>query len=277
MIQIHQAREGELAAAGALWADTFGDGPDVQRDFYRLCGPGGPLVLTEDGELRAMLALPQVSRSFGADAPVRAGYVYALACAPARRGEGWASMLVETAAGLARNRGFECLLTVPAEPELFGFFAKNGFRPGFSLREAAAQPAPAPAAEVSPEEYAVLREGLLAGRAHTVYNSGQLAFQRGLCPHPGSGLYRLELAHGPGCAAVENWPGSPVVKELLCAKSDTEQGAGACAALCGAAVTVRVPAEPGEGRPFGAVRWLAGKAPARWTAGQEGWLGLAFD
>ena len=35
------------------------------------------------------------------------------------------------------------------------------------------------AAEVSPEEYAVLREGLLAGRAHTVYNSGQLAFQRG--------------------------------------------------------------------------------------------------
>ena len=186
-------------------------------------------------------------------------------------------MLVETAAGLAGHRGCECLLTVPAEPELFGFFAKNGFRPGFSLREAAAQPAPAPAAEVSPEEYAVLREGLLAGRAHTVYNSGQLAFQRGLCPHPGSGLYRLELAHGPGCAAVENWPGSPVVKELLCAKSDTEQGAGACAALCGAAVTVRVPAEPGEGRPFGAVRWLAGKAPARWTAGQEGWLGLAFD
>ena len=86
MIQIHQAREGELAAAGALWADTFGDGPGFQRDFYRLCGPGGPLVLTEDGELRAMLALPQVYLSFGADAPVRAGYVYALACAPARRG-----------------------------------------------------------------------------------------------------------------------------------------------------------------------------------------------
>ena len=42
---------------------------------YRLCGPGGPLVLTEDGELRAMLALPQVYLSFGADAPVRAGYV----------------------------------------------------------------------------------------------------------------------------------------------------------------------------------------------------------
>ena len=87
--------------------------------------PGGPLVLTEDGELRAMLALPQVYLSFGADAPVRAGYVYALACAPARRGEGWASMLVETAAGLAGHRGCECLLTVPAEPELFGFFAKN--------------------------------------------------------------------------------------------------------------------------------------------------------
>ena len=124
-----------------------------------------------------------------------------------------------------------------------------------------------------------MREQLLSSRAHVSCTEGQIAFQQYLCGlsgRPGGGLYRLELAHGPGCAAVESLE-RPVVKELLCAKSDTEQGAGACAALCGAAVTVRVPAEPGEGRPFGAVRWLAGKAPARWTAGQEGWLGLAFD
>lgn len=277
MIQIHHAREGEQTAAEALWTGTFGDGPEFQREFYRLCAFEGPLVLTEDGALRAMLALPQVFLSFGEGAPVRAGYIYALATAPDCRGQGWASMLIETAAGLARNRGLGCLLTVPAEPGLFGFFAKNGFQPGFYLREAAAQPVPARLEAVSPEGYAALREGLLAGRAHTVYHSGQLAFQRAMCPHPGSGLYRLELAHGPGCAAVENWPGAPVVKELLCAPEDTEQGAAACAALCRGPANVRTPAGAADGRPFGAVRWLAdAPVPVR-DAVRDGWLGLAFD
>ena len=277
MIQIHHARPGEIAAAEILWTAAFGDGPEFQREFYRLCAPEGPLVLLEDGGLRSMLALPELALVLEDGRRLRAGLVYALATCPEARGQGFAAMLMETAAGLARNRGLDCLLVAPAQPSLFQYYARCGFRAGFYCKEETAVPKKAPAEPVSPEDYAALRESLLAGAAHTAYTEDQLALQRGMCPRPGSGLYRLELAHGPGCAAVENWPGSPVVKELLCAKSDTEQGAGACAALCGAAVTVRVPAEPGEGRPFGAVRWLAGKAPARWTAGQEGWLGLAFD
>ena len=277
MIQIHHARPDELPAAEVLWTEAFGDDSGFQREFYRLCAPEGPLVLTEDGELRSMLALPQVFLSFGAGAPVRAGYIYALASCPERRGLGWASMLIETAAGLARNRGLECLITVPAEPALFGFFARNGFQPGFYLREVTAEPAPAPMEAVSPEDYAALREALLAGRAHTVYPSGQLAFQRAMCPESGSGLYRLELARGPGCAAVENWRSGPVVKELLCVPGDEAQGAAACSALCGAPARVRVPAGPGEGEPFGAVRRLAGAPESIRGAALNGWLGLAFD
>ena len=277
MIQIHHARGGEADAAAALWMEVFGDDPAFQREFYRLCAPAGPLVLTEDGELRSMLALPELALVLADGRRLRAGYVYALATRPDCRGQGWAAMLLETAAGLARGRGLDCLLTVPAHPELFRFFAQSGFQPGFYVREAEAPPAPAPMEKIPPEEYAALRESLLAGRAHTVYNNRPRCFQRGLCPHPASGLYRLELPRGPGCAAVEDWPERPVVKELLCARSDTEQGAGACAALCGRPVRARTPAGPGEGEPFGAARWLEGTPASIQDLALDGWLGLAFD
>ena len=32
-----------------MWRFAFGDGPEFQREFYRLCAPAGPLVLLEDG------------------------------------------------------------------------------------------------------------------------------------------------------------------------------------------------------------------------------------
>lgn len=277
MIQIHRARPDEAPAAEALWADAFGDSPDFQRDFYRLCAPDGPLVLLEDGELRSMLALPELALVLADGRRLRAGYIYALATRPACRGRGYAAMLIETAAGLARNRGLDCLLTVPAQPSLFSFFARCGFRPDFFCREETFSPQAAPASPLSPEEYARLREGLLAGRAHAAYAPGQLAFQRALCPRPGSGLYRLELARGPGCAAVENWPDGPVGKELLCAPGDEAQGAMACAALCGRPARVRTPAPPGEGAPFAAVRWLEGTPTSIRDAPLDGWLGLAFD
>lgn len=276
MIRIHHAHPAERAAAEELWTDTFGDGPELQRDFFRLCAPQGPLVLLEDGELRSMLSLPELSLILPDGKKLRAGYVYAVATRPDCRGQGWAGLLLETAAGLAQNRGLDCLLTVPAEPGLFPFYKKHGFQPGFYRREVTAEPAPARLAELSPEGYAALREELLAGRTHTAYTAEQLAFQRAMRPGPGSGLYRLELAHGPGCAAVESLK-QPLVKELLCRPEDEAQGAAACAALCGGPVKARVLAGRSEGRPFAFVRWTEGTPASIRSAAGEGWLGLAFD
>ena len=275
MIEIHLARGREIEAAKSLWTDTFGDGPAFQERFYRLCDPEGPLVLAEDGELRSMLALPELALVPADGRRLRAGYVYALATRPDFRGQGFAAALIETAAGLARDRGLDCLLTVPAQPSLFGFFEGCGFRAGFTYKEETAAPAAAPAIPVAPAEYAALREKLLAGTVHTAYTDNQLAFQQLLCPHPGSGLYRLELARGPGCAAVENWPDAPVVKELLCASGDIGQGAAVCAALCGRPVQARFPAA--DGQPFAAIRWLEGTPRSIRDRAAGGWLGLAFD
>ena len=277
MLELHQARLEELSPAEALWSRVFGDDTAFQRDFYTLTDLSGPLVLTEDGQVQAMLALPEVTLTFPDGWRVKGGYVYALATRPEGRGRGYAGLLLRYACQVLKSRGADCVLTVPAQPSLFSFFGKNGFAPAFRHRRVTARPAPAPARPISPEEYDALRESLLAGTTHVVQGPGQMAFQQRLCPHPGSGLYRLELAHGPGCAAVERWPGAPVVKELLCHPRDEGQGAAAAAALCGGPAQVRLPAGQEGGQPFGAIQWLYGAAPSRWRRLPRAYLGLAFD
>lgn len=276
MLELHQARPEELPQAEALWTQVFGDGPALQRAFYALTRLPGPLVLTEDGQVQAMLALPEVTLTFPDGWRVKGGYVYALATRPEARGWGYAGQLLSYACEVLRNRRADCILTVPAQPSLFAFFAKNGFAPAFYQRRVEARSVPAPATPLSGEEYDALRETLLAGATHISQGPGQMEFQRQLCPAPGSGLYRLELAHGPGCAAVERWPGRPVVKELLCHPLDEAQGAAAAAALCAAPAQVRLPGGP-EDTPFGAIRWLYAAPPSRWQRSPQGYLGLAFD
>ena len=142
MLELHQAHLEELIPAEALWSQVFGDDAAFQRDFYALTDLSGPLVLTEDGQVQAMLALPEVTLTFPDGWSVKGGYVYALATRPEARGRGYAGLLLRYACEILRKRQADCILTVPPHPPLFSFFFQKGLFP-FSFHPPGGGVAPA--------------------------------------------------------------------------------------------------------------------------------------
>ncbi len=291
MIQIKPATPADVEEIHALWHKGFGDESEFVNSFYRrCCRLEHTFLLREDGVLRTMIAAPLVTLRLPDGTTADAAYLYALTTDPEARGKGYGQMLLRYVDFYLTEHRMDCVVLVPAEPSLFGFFRMAGYDSAFALSEVElpAEQVAAPAegtslARTEPEDYNRLREERLDGTFHIAYSDAMIGFQQAMSRTSGSELYALELPHGRGCAAVERLRDGVMLKELLTPEGDLSAGLALVAqAEPAPRYFVRYPifAEgfTGDyGQSFGVIKWYDAEKKSRWESEKRGYLGLAFD
>jgi ribosomal protein S18 acetylase RimI-like enzyme len=285
MIELRASKAEEIPQLQELFQLCFGDGPESSglyfTNFYR---PEEYLVLREDGRLRSMAGVLSLTLTEPDGRAVKAAYLYGVGTHPDDRGRGYAGQLLNYADFYLHGKR-DCLITVPADGPLHGFYEQFGFSECFPLLEGEVIPRASLDGETSrpldAAAYDALRERLLAGRFHVSYGA-LTGLQERFCAHSGGTLLALDVNGVPGCAAVERWGDAALCKELLI----SPEGLDGAIALAAQAVyakrfLLRLPADSHwEGlqtRPFGMVKWYDPIARRRWENAQAPYLGLAFD
>lgn len=272
------AQPGEADALQALWRRCFDeDAETVAALFPRLFTLGRAPVVEEDGEIQSMLLSLPVTVQDKKGAQQTVSYVYAFCTAPERRGLGYGRALLRWTEVRAKERGDCAVALIPGTEALFSYYEALGYTRAFprgleTLLCPTAQGGECAVERLSPAEYGALREGLLSGTAHAVYDEGYLAAQEALCRlSGGGGLYAVTVGVLRCAAVVECWPGDPArVKELLAPTALRAVVAGALCRETGRdAALCSFPAR--EGALWGAVKPLAGELPART------WFGLGLE
>lgn len=285
MIELRKTNPEEVSELQELFRLCFGDGPEISGlyfdHFYR---PEEFLILREDGEGCAMAGLLNLTLTEPGGKTVKAAYLYGMGTHPDHRGKGFAAQLLNYADFYLHGKR-DCLVTMPATPQLHTFYAKFGFSEFFSLQEGEVIPRRPRKGETSlpvdAAAYHSLREKLLAGYYHVSY--GRLTgLQENLCRFSHGSLLSLSVDGTLGCAAVEQWGDTAVIKELLIAPQALD---GALALVAQASYAkrfvLRRPAFWPDRRltlkDFGMIKWYDPIAAKRWQDAGNPYLGLAFD
>lgn len=172
------ATKQDIPGITALWQEAFHETPIL---------PDCDCFVAElDGRIVGMLfAMPQKLKS---KALYKAVYFYAVATKEEYRGRGICRALMAYAEA---HTDADCCVLVPASESLFDFYEKLGYKTAFYRKKT---PFPG-GAEISMEEYLLLREQLLSEEVHMVYDDLRYA-QR---------IYGLKFYKTAGgiCAASE--------------------------------------------------------------------------
>ena len=237
-IEFRPPHPGEEDQLRALFTEAFGDAVFTDLFFRRGFSPDRCLVAAED---RLLAALHWFDCRLDGQ---RVAYIYGIAAFEAHRGKGIGSRLIRA----ALDRLACPVFLVPAEPSLFGYYERFGFRPVSTIRETSVcAGTPLPIHRLTAAEYAERRREFLPARS---------LIQEGPCLDLLAG-YAGFYATPRAIAAVTD----QTVWELL---GDSSEAPGLLAALGIRSATVRT---PGEGRPFAMATGIDGPI----------YLGLALD
>lgn len=119
----------------SLWQETFGDTREYIDDFFEVhYQPQNTLFHTEEGvPVAALYMIPYQRKTLTGTQSLY--YLYALATKKPFRRQGIMSSLLQRAELTAKQRGIDALFLIPANPELFGYYIKAGYREGGALTQ----------------------------------------------------------------------------------------------------------------------------------------------
>lgn len=119
----------------SLWQETFGDTREYIDDFFEAhYQPQNTLVHMEEGvPAAALYMIPYQRKTLTGTQNLY--YLYALATKKTFRRQGIMGSLLQHAELTAKERGIDALFLIPANPELFDYYVKAGYREGGALTQ----------------------------------------------------------------------------------------------------------------------------------------------
>ena len=172
-MNINRPEARHLPGLRQLWKEAFGD-TEAYLDIFFSIGfsPDRCRCITDGDQVQAAL--------YWFDCTLeerKLAYLYAIATARSHRGRGFCQRLLENTHAHLASQGYAGALLVPAEPSLFDFYGRLGYRTIGTLQEHSRKAAgsPEPLRQLSPEEYALLRRQALPSAA-VLQEGATLAF-----------------------------------------------------------------------------------------------------
>ena len=236
-----------------VWKECFGDSDEFLDSFFSTgFSPSHCRCLTVGGQVASVLYWFDVSCK-----GKRMAYLYAVATAPAFRGQGLCRRLMKDTHSHLALRGYHGAMLVPDGDALSRMYAGMGYQPGTTIHEfvCAAGDEPVPMHRIDREEYARLRRIYLP-EGGVVQEGKNLAFLE----------KQASFYTGPGFLLAARQEEDHLLGVELLGSPDAAPGI--LLALGQAYGKFRT---PGQGTPF------AMFLPLRETAQTPTYFGLAFD
>lgn len=275
--ELRKSVPGDEPRLKALWREVFGDTEEYIDGFFeKLYTPGMAQVYLVDGEIVSAAYVLKLGEYVAEGSWTPCRVIYAYGTHPAYRGRGFGGRVLEAAVGEATRSGLGAVC--PAEPSLFGFYEKYGFKPvfGATVRECTdvGLPLTGSAALVTVRGYAALREELLHGREHIDFDLRALEYQELLCKRSGGGLYYVVSDGVRCCAAVEVEGDRANIRELLVPSGSVYNAAALVSRAVGCPrFSYRTPPRQGDAdTPFAMLHTDSVRSPSGLA-----WFGFAFD
>jgi len=283
---IRFAKDDDHMQLKRLWNQVFGDS-DTAVAFYfsHRHQNQNMLVYEAEGIIAGMMTMLPVQLAFSQE--IRAGrYIYAVATAPAYRGQGISTKLLLYCHDWMKKNGETASILVPASGSLFAFYEKRGYQTVFYVDITTVQSAllpPFPVGSVCTpcrvQDFYRLRDFAFSGSSLFVkWDQAALEYIIQSAKSFGDGVYHVQTKTGEGYA-VCGWRGQKVfIREIAAANMDIPDVLSVLHhTLRADEYMVRLPAgsiPDREPLPFGMIHYL-GDAPL--LNGSPPYLSLVLD